>query len=144
MKQELTLARTSGAVGATRRCGLLGPLRCGNPVTVTLKELFRIIVAIEIWGQVLKNRRMRFWSNNLAVVNAVNSLSSFSLPVLALLQHLVLRCLQLDIWFRVRHVSDVDNKVADASSHSQMELFWELHPWAEGTGFSCQTTCGSS
>ncbi|KAM3920262.1 uncharacterized protein RB166_014650 [Leptodactylus fuscus] len=65
---------------AWREAGL-----CRN---LTVLELFPIIVAVEIWGDQLRDRRVRFWSDNLSVVHCVNHLSSSSPPVLALLRHL--------------------------------------------------------
>lgn len=53
-------------------------------------------------------------TDSTAVVQVVNGLPSGSLPVLALLHHFVLRCLQLSIWFRTKHVPEVVNKIADA------------------------------
>lgn len=75
--------------------------RCCN---LTLLELFPIIVAVEIWGSSLQNKRVCFYSDNLGVVYCISRLTSSSLPVLSLLRHLVLRCLQYNIWFRARHV----------------------------------------
>ncbi|KAM4023858.1 uncharacterized protein ACNLHF_024804 [Anomaloglossus baeobatrachus] len=67
-------------------------------------ELFPIVVAIELWGFELSNKRVCFWSDNMSVVEMLNSLSSSSLPVLSLLRHLVLRCLQHNVFFRSRHI----------------------------------------
>lgn len=61
---------------------------------LTLLELFPIIAAVEIWGSSLSNKRVCFFSDNMAVVHCVSKLSSSSPPVLALLRHLVLRCLR--------------------------------------------------
>lgn len=66
----------------------------------TLLERFPIIVAIELWGLHIRDRAITFWSDNLKVVHCVNHLSSSSPPVIALLRHLVLRCIDFNIFFR--------------------------------------------
>lgn len=43
--------------------------------SITVKELFPIVVAIEIWGH-LSNCSIMFLSDNLAVVHIINKMSS--------------------------------------------------------------------
>ncbi|KAM4807939.1 LOW QUALITY PROTEIN: uncharacterized protein WCC33_001415 [Rhinophrynus dorsalis] len=49
-------------------------------------ELFPIVVALELWHDALQNRAVFFWTDNMAVVYAVNQLTSASKPVLSLLR----------------------------------------------------------
>lgn len=44
--------------------------------SITVKELFPIVAAIEIWGQNLSNCSIMFLSDNLAVVHIINKMSS--------------------------------------------------------------------
>ncbi|KAM4807895.1 uncharacterized protein WCC33_000858 [Rhinophrynus dorsalis] len=97
-------------------------------------ELFPIVVALELWWQKLRNRAVRFWSDNMSVVHAVNNLSSGSLPVIGLLRRLVLICMRHNIQFRALHVPGVDNGIADALSRGQMGWFFMLAPGADRTG----------
>ncbi|KAM4770950.1 uncharacterized protein WCC33_002735 [Rhinophrynus dorsalis] len=97
-------------------------------------ELFPIVVALELWWQKLRNRAVRFWSDNMSVVHAVNNLSSGSLPVIWLLRRLVLICMRHNIQFRAMHVPGVDNGIADALSRGQMGRFFMLAPGADRTG----------
>lgn len=104
---------------------------------LALLELFPIVVAVEIWGSFLSNKRVCFFSDNMAVVHCISKLSSSSLPVLALLRHLVLRCLQHNIWFRARHVPGVDNSIADSLSRFHWQVFRDLLPGAAREGHIC-------
>lgn len=104
---------------------------------LTLLELFPIVVAVELWGSVLRDKRVRFWTDNISVVHCINRLSSSSPPVLSLLRHLVLRCLQQNIWFRARHVPGVNNTVADALSRFRWQEFRVLLPGAAKEGRVC-------
>ncbi|KAE8597602.1 hypothetical protein XENTR_v10016529 [Xenopus tropicalis] len=100
-------------------------------------ELFPIVVAVELWGQALSNKSVLFRSDNMAVVLAVNNLTSSSRPVLSLLRHLVLRCLQLNIKFRAKHIPGEINEIADALSRFQWDRFRFLAPEAEQEGERC-------
>lgn len=70
----------------------------------------------------MANRLKHSWTDNIMV----NALSCSSLPVLALLGHLVLRCLDLNVWFMAKHVPVVYNRHSDTLFYSQMLLFREL------------------
>jgi hypothetical protein len=37
-----------------------------------VKELFPIVIAVEIWGQVMANKKVCFFSDNMAVVQVIN------------------------------------------------------------------------
>lgn len=88
--------------------------RAGGLCTnLALLEMFPIVVALELWGSDMRNKSISFWSDNLGVVQAINRLSSASLPVISLLRRLVLRCLDFNIYFRARHVPGRENVVAE-------------------------------
>lgn len=108
-----------GAIYGTAWCADTWPtawILSGLCRNLTLLEFFPIVVAVELWGPHLRNKRVCFWSDNMGVVNCINSLTSSSLPVLSLLRHLVLKCLEFNIWFRSSHVPGVENSIADALS----------------------------
>ena len=43
---------------------------------IAIKELFPIVLALEIWGRLLKNKKILFMSDNEAVVHVINKQSS--------------------------------------------------------------------
>ncbi|KAM4053257.1 uncharacterized protein ACNLHF_005994 [Anomaloglossus baeobatrachus] len=104
---------------------------CGLTRNLALLELFPIVVALEVWGQDLKDRKVRFMCDNLGVVQCVNKLTADSPPVVDLLRHLVLKCLELNLWVCAIHVPGVLNSVADALSRFQWDRFRMLAPDAE-------------
>lgn len=129
-----------GAILGSEWCSGEWPLswqKNGLCRNLTLLELFPIIVAVELWGPVLRDKRVCFYSDNMSVVYCISRLTSSSLPVLSLLRHLVLRCLQYNIWFRARHVPGVFNATADALSRFNWQEFRELLPGAARVGRSC-------
>lgn len=53
---------------------------------ITLKELFPIVVAVEVWGRVLQNSCVIFYSDNAAVVNIVNAQTSKDSKIMILVK----------------------------------------------------------
>lgn len=80
---------------------------------------------------------MRFHGDNLGVVQVSNRSTALSPSVNRLLQHLVLRCLQLNVFIHAVHLPGVENVIADALSRFQWERFRELAPEAEQHGVPC-------
>lgn len=109
----------------------------GHCVNLALLELFPILVAMEIWGERLKGKRVRWLCDNLGVVQAVNRQTANSPPVVLLLRQFVLKCLLLNSHCTAVHVPGVDNNIADALSRFQWERFRELAPRAEEAGIPC-------
>lgn len=106
----------------------------GYCVNLALLELFPLVVALELWGDRLRDRRIRFYCDNLGVVQAVNSQTAGSPPVVTLLRHFVLRCLLLNSHCTAVHVPGVSNCIADSLSRQQWDRFRELAPEAEARG----------
>lgn len=102
-----------------------------------LLELFPIVLAVELWGSDFRSQRVRFHCDNLAVVQVINSLSAFSLPVVRLLHYLVLLCLQLNIFVCAVRILGIKNVVADALSRLQWDRFWQLATEEEQLGLLC-------
>lgn len=97
-------------------------------------EMFPIVVALFIWGDVLSNKRVIFVTDNMGVVQAINKQSASSVDVVRLLRVLVLRCLQLNVGFRAVHLPGVRNDIADSLSRFQWERFRRLAPTADLEG----------
>ncbi|KAM3921505.1 uncharacterized protein RB166_010897 [Leptodactylus fuscus] len=95
---------------------------------LALLELFPIVVATVLWGDRLRDRRVRFLCDNLGVVQAINSQSANSPPVVRLLRRLVLRGLELNAHFVAVHLPGTRNVIADSISRFQWSRFRELAP----------------
>lgn len=133
-------SRGFGAIFGLQWCAGAWPdswVQVGWCKNLTLLELFPVVVAVELWVRQLRDSKVCFWTDNVSVVACVNSLPASSLPVLALLRHLVLRYLELNILFRARHVPGVENKIADALSRFYWQEFQYLLPGAASEGLPC-------
>lgn len=63
---------------------------CAN---LALLELFPIVLVVEIWGDRFRDKRVCFLYDNLGLVQAVNSQTADSPPVVLLLRWLERKCL---------------------------------------------------
>ncbi|XP_033739602.1 uncharacterized protein LOC117326910 isoform X1 [Pecten maximus] len=95
---------------------------------ITIKELFPIVIAVEIWGEQLKHKCILFHSDNDAVVSILNKHSSKDPVVMKLVRRLVVKALQLNILFCSEHIMGKRNILADALSRLQVQTFRELAP----------------
>ena len=93
-------------------------------------ELYPIVAAVAVWGHMWKNRSVRFYPDNEAVVNIINKQTSKEHHVMTLLRKLVLTCLTYNVKFTAEHVPGVNNNLADKLSRLQVEDFRRLAPWA--------------
>ena len=97
-------------------------------------EFFPVVVALTLWGQQLKGKRILIRSDNAAVVSIVNTQSSKCPRIMNLVRFFVLKCLNNNVLFRARHIPGVKNDIADALSRSQMTRFRALAPQAANLG----------
>lgn len=97
---------------------------------ITVLELFPIVIAFHLWPTVLSARQVVFWSDNMAVVQAINSQSSSCPLTLCLLRELVRACLVNNVECKARHIQGVRNIAADALSRFQWRRFREAWPRA--------------
>ncbi len=71
---------------------------------ITFKELLPIVIAVDLWGNKLANHKIMFLSDNSAVVDIINKLSSKHTVLMSLVRRLVVACLTYNILFRAQHV----------------------------------------
>jgi hypothetical protein len=98
--------------------------------SITLLELYPIVVAVETWSQKLANCCVEFHSDNQAVTIIINKQTSKDEQIMVLVRRLVLTCLRYNILFQAYHIPGVKNILADALSRLQVEEFRRLAPLA--------------
>ena len=98
---------------------------------ITYKELFPITLSLELWGELLRDKRVLLMCDNQAVVASINSKTSRSKTVMSLLRRLVLSALKLNIHIKARHLAGTKNSLADALSRGQFHRFRALAPHAD-------------
>ncbi|XP_053558364.1 uncharacterized protein LOC128649240 [Bombina bombina] len=104
---------------------------------LTFLELFLLVVALRIWPEHLRDKRVCFHSDNLGVVWAINRLTANSPAVIRLLRAFVLECLRCNVSWRAVHVPGRLNVIADSLSRFQWDRFREAAPGADAEGWEC-------
>ncbi|XP_053391454.1 uncharacterized protein LOC128554230 [Mercenaria mercenaria] len=100
---------------------------------ITVLELFPIVTAICIWGEQLRNKKIRFHCDNQAVVHILNTMSSKSSQVMTLIRVLTLQCLRFNCLLRASHIAGAKNEISDALSRFQLTRFKTLAPEADSS-----------
>lgn len=72
---------------------------------IAIKELFPIVVALELWGTVLENKKILFMTDNMAIVHAINKQTCKDKALMKLIRRLVLQALSHNILFRAKHIA---------------------------------------
>ena len=98
---------------------------------VTCLELFPITLAVHIWGRLMTNQCVVFFTDNAALVDILNKQSSKHTTVMTFLRPLILCCLRHNIFFKARHVPGLQNSRADFISRFQIDSFKAITPDAD-------------
>lgn len=98
---------------------------------IAIKELFPIVLAIEVWGEEMQNRKVLFMSDNLAVVQIINKQTSKEITLMKLVRRLVLATLKCNIHFRAKHIPGKYNIAADKLSRFQFQTAFQYMPQLE-------------
>jgi len=96
---------------------------------IAVKELFPIVLAIEIWGKHMQNSKILFLSDNMAVVDIINKQSCKDKTLMKLVRRLVLASLHFNIIFRAKHIPGKSNIIADLLSRLQFQKAHTTAPW---------------
>ena len=95
---------------------------------ITIKELFPIVLAVELWAEHLQNKCIVFHTDNRAVVDIINKQTSKDKTIVSLIRRLVVQCLQFNILFKSEHIPGISNGLADNLSRQQITQFLEKFP----------------
>ena len=128
----------SDASGAKGYAAVFGSRWLAGPWTlafeglhITIKELFPIVLALEVWGHQLRNHKILFKSDNQAVVEIINKQTSRDRSVMILVRRLVLAALRNNVLFRATHIPGYTNTIPDRLSRFQFQEAQQLAPWLD-------------
>lgn len=93
---------------------------------IILKELFLIVVVVEVWGYVLQNLCVIFYFDNVVVVNIVNVQILKDLKIMILVRRLVLVFMKYNILFFVEYILGLFNILFDLFLWLQVKIFLEV------------------
>ena len=109
------------------------PALLDNPPSIAFLEFYPLVVAVHCWSNLLANRKVRFRTDNSAVVYIINNQSSRCDQIMQLVRNFVCHCLMHNIVFKAVHVPGVHNDIADSLSRFQVDRFRALAPGADST-----------
>lgn len=90
---------------------------------ITFKELFPIVLAVSVWGNMFANKCVVFHSDNQAVVHIINSQTSKDKDIMKLVRKLVVFCMKFNIFMKAVHIEGLKNVLPDLLSRFQIEKF---------------------
>ena len=97
-------------------------------VDIQTKEIFPIFLGVKLFGPNLANKRLKVYSDNAAVVDILNKLSSKSRFVMVFVRLIVLELLSHNISIKVFHVPGFKNVVADHLSRNSLQAARRVRP----------------
>lgn len=109
---------------------------------LVLLVLFTIVLSVELWGEVFRNKKVHFNCDNMGVVMAINNISASSPLRVWLLRYLVLSCLRMNTFIYAAHIPGTTNKLADALSRFQWDEFLLWHRRRSSLGCLALGRCG--
>ena len=98
---------------------------------ITTKELFPIVLALELWGHLLANHKILFFSDNAAVVDIINKTSCKDVKTMSLVRRLVLTSLKYNVYFRAKHIPGKHYVICDLLSRFYLQKAQVLAPWLD-------------
>jgi len=98
---------------------------------ITIKELFPIVLILELWGATLSNCKVIFFSDNQAVVEVINKQSSREKTIMRLLRRLVIAAMSNNIMFKAKHIIGKTNVIPDKLSRLKFQEARTLAPWLD-------------
>ncbi|CAC5400947.1 unnamed protein product [Mytilus coruscus] len=106
---------------------------CSSPIlrNLALFELIPVILTLYLWGELLRNKKICFNIDNLALVSTVNKRTSKDKQIMKFIRPLVLLTMLNNIQFTAVRIKGSENKIADAISRFQMDRFRCLAPTAD-------------
>ena len=99
--------------------------------SIAWKELFPIVLALEIWGSALKNSCITLHTDNVSVVYILNRQTSKDQHIMHLVRRFVLCCMKHNLLVKMVHVPGKQNTLADLVSRSKVSKFHAMAPWMD-------------
>ena len=95
-------------------------------VNIATKELLPLVAASALWGSSWTGSRIKFLSDNMAVVRCLSSFSAHDPDLTHLLRCLFLLKAKFQFEFCAQHIAGERNTAADALSRNKLPLFHSL------------------
>ena len=98
--------------------------------SIAYKELFPIVLAANVWGNLWTRQHILFRSDNEVVVSILTHRTSKIPSIMHLLRNLLLVAARHNFSFSARHIPGVNNVIADALTRFNWQEFRRSAPSA--------------
>lgn len=98
---------------------------------INIKEVFPIVLAIELFAEQLQNSCILFHCDNQTAVAAVNNMTSKETTIMKYLRKLVIKTMEYNILCRAEYIPGKIKTLADHLSRFRIDLFKQEAPWVE-------------
>lgn len=95
---------------------------------IAVLEFYPIVLSLCLWGHLMKNQCILFFTDNEAVMHAINKQSCKDKDMMFYVRKLVLICLKNNILFKAKHIRGIHNVLADSLSQLQIAKFLKMAP----------------
>lgn len=116
-----------GAIFGSKWCYGSWPIEWTS-FNIAVLEFYPIVLSLCLWGELMRNRCILVFTDNEAIVHAINKQSCKDKHLMFYVRKLVFVCLQHNIMFKAKHVKGIHNGLADSLSRLQMHRFLQLAP----------------
>lgn len=96
--------------------------------SINFLELYSIVLSVELWCHLLKNRRVTIYSDNLSAVHMVNNSTSVCKRCMKLIRIMTLTCLKNNTRVFVKHLPGKFNILSDSLSRNNLRRFFKFAP----------------
>ena len=90
-------------------------------IDIQTKEIFPIFEGLKLFGEQLRNKKLKIYSDNQAVVEILNSMSSKSKSVMVFVRLIVLQLMKMNLLIKVFHIAGFKNTTADRLSRNLLQ-----------------------
>ena len=100
---------------------------------ISVRELYPIVLALELWAEKLEHKHVKFHCDNSAVVYCINKQTAKDPGLMKLIRRLVVQALKFNIVFEASYIPTLKNVLADKLSRFQIAEFKKLAPQMEAS-----------
>ena len=93
---------------------------------IAILEFYPIVLSLHLCGHEMRNLCILFFTDNEALVHVLNKQSCRDRELMFFVRRLVLVCLSQNICFKAKHITGLQNKLADSLSRLQLQTFKQL------------------
>lgn len=100
-------------------------------ISMAFRELYPIVVAALLWGNLWSTKRIMFYCDNLATVQIIQKGRSSVQFIVPLMRQLTWMSVKFNFCVYAKHLPGTHNVIADALSRFQFQKFRDLAPTAD-------------